>query len=96
VLVEAAPKQVDADRVRQHLLAVPGVLDVHDLHLWTITSGVPALSAHVVVDERTAADGCGGLVLDRLAECLAGEFDVPHSTFQLEPAAHRGHEHPTC
>jgi len=49
-----------------------------------------------VVDERTAADGCGGLVLDRLAECLAGEFDVPHSTFQLEPAAHRGHEHPTC
>ena len=93
VLLEAAPKNVDLTPVRDHILNIPGVVDVHDLHAWTITSGVPVLSAHVVVDDVVLAEGCnGGAVLDKLGECLAGHFDVEHCTFQLESASHRDHE----
>jgi cobalt-zinc-cadmium efflux system protein len=88
VLLEAAPKGVDLDEVRRHLLEAPGVADVHDLHAWTITSGLPVLSAHVVVDR----DADAGAVLDGLAACLTGHFDIEHSTFQLELPEHRGHE----
>ncbi len=93
VLLEATPKGVDLTEVRAHMSRVTGVIDVHDLHAWTITSGVPVLSAHVVVDDATLYGG-GGRVLDRLGECLSGHFDVAHCTFQLEPAGHREHEHP--
>ena len=92
VLLEATPSGVDLDRVRDHMQKVPGVLDVHDLHAWTITSGVPVLSAHVVVDEECIATGRSGEVLDRLGTCLAGHFDVEHCTFQLEPVGHQAHE----
>lgn len=92
VLLEAAPKHVDLAEVRRHLLDAPGVQDVHDLHAWTITSGVPVLSAHVVVDEQVLSDGAGGPILDQLGECLGGHFDVAHCTFQLEPAGHADHE----
>jgi cobalt-zinc-cadmium efflux system protein len=88
VLLEAAPKGVDLAEVRRHLLEAPGVADVHDLHAWTITSGLPVLSAHVVVDR----DADAGAVLDGLAACLSGHFDIEHSTFQLELPEHRGHE----
>jgi cobalt-zinc-cadmium efflux system protein len=91
VLLEATPRGVDLAHVREHIAEIPGVLDVHDLHAWTITSGVPVLSAHVVVADDALAGG-GGPVLDRLGECLAGHFDVEHCTFQLEPAGHRAHE----
>ena len=93
VLLEATPKNVDLAQVRDHICETPGVLDVHDLHAWTITSGIPVLSAHVVVADTALADGGGARVLDRLADCLAGHFDVEHCTFQLEPASHRDHEH---
>ena len=93
VLLEATPKHVDLNEVRDHIRETPGVLDVHDLHAWTITSGVPVLSAHVVAIDEVLADGGGARVLDRLAECMAGHFDVEHCTFQLEPASHRDHEH---
>ena len=92
VLLEATPRGVDMDDVRQHIREVPGVVDVHDLHAWTITSGVPVLSAHVVVDADCVRLGRSGEVLDRLGECLAGHFDVEHCTFQLEPVGHRDHE----
>jgi cation diffusion facilitator family transporter len=94
VLLEAAPKGVDLEEVRAHVLEVPGVLDVHDLHAWTITSGLPVLSAHVVVSEDALADGHGGRVLDALCSCLGSHFDLEHCTFQLESAGHRGHESP--
>ena len=94
VLLEAAPRGVDLDQVRAHVLGVPGVLDVHDLHAWTITSGLPVLSAHVVVSEEALADGHGGRVLDALCSCLGDHFDLEHCTFQLESAGHRGHEAP--
>jgi cobalt-zinc-cadmium efflux system protein len=92
VLLEGTPRGVDLAEVRRHMLAQPGVVDVHDLHAWTITSGVPVLSAHVTVEREVLGDGCGGGMLDRLHHCLREDFDVEHSTFQLEPAGHRDHE----
>ncbi|SNS33821.1 cobalt-zinc-cadmium efflux system protein [Geodermatophilus pulveris] len=94
VLLEAAPRGVDLERVRAHLLGVDGVVGVHDLHAWTITSGLPVLSAHVVVSDEALADGHGGRVLDALGDCLGEHFDVAHCTFQLEAEAHAGHEAP--
>lgn len=92
VLLEAAPRHVNLAEVRDHIRATPGVLDVHDLHAWTITSGQPVLSAHVVVSDDALADGGGARVLDQLGDCLAGHFDVEHCTFQLEPVSHQDHE----
>ena len=92
VLLEATPKGVDLETVREHIREVSGVVDVHDLHAWTITSGVPVLSAHVVVDEACITEGRSGEVLDRLGECLGHHFDVEHCTFQLEPVGHAEHE----
>jgi cobalt-zinc-cadmium efflux system protein len=92
VLLEGAPRGLDLGHVREHILGVPGVLDVHDLHAWTITSGRPVLTAHVVVAEEAIGGDCGASVLDRLADCLDHHFDVAHSTFQLEPSGHRDHE----
>jgi cobalt-zinc-cadmium efflux system protein len=80
VLLEATPKGVDLDEVRTHILEARGVEDVHDLHAWTITSGMNVVSAHVVLEE--AADPPH--VLDELCRCLSGDFDIEHSTFQLE------------
>lgn len=95
VLLEAAPAGVDMIHVRDHILSCGGVVDVHDLHAWTITSGVPVLSAHVVVDDQVLRDTGVGPVLDRLQACLLGHFDVEHSTFQIEPHGHRDHEDAT-
>jgi cobalt-zinc-cadmium efflux system protein len=92
VLLEATPRGVDLDEVRNHIMRVRGVVDVHDLHAWTITSGVPVLSAHVIVDHACISEGRSGEVLDRLGECLGGHFDVSHCTFQLEPVGHQEHE----
>ncbi len=84
VLLEATPKGVDLDEVRRHILDAPGVQAVHDLHAWTITSGMHVVSAHVVL----GPDGEPGRVLDHLSDCLAGDFDIDHSTFQLETPEH--------
>jgi cobalt-zinc-cadmium efflux system protein len=92
VLLEAVPKGTDLAAIRQHILDTPGVLDAHDLHVWTLTSGMPVLSVHVVVDTEVLADNAGGQILDALGECLAHHFDVDHCTFQLEPTGHADHE----
>jgi cobalt-zinc-cadmium efflux system protein len=92
VLLEATPHGVDLAEVREHIKRVRGVVDVHDLHAWTITSGVPVLSAHVIVDHACISEGRSGEVLDRLGECLGGHFDVSHCTFQIEPVGHQEHE----
>ncbi len=85
VLLEATPKGIDMDHVRQHILDAPGVVDCHDLHAWTITSGMNVVSAHVIL-----ADGADPAVtLDALCECLSDDFDIEHSTFQLETADRR-------
>ena len=80
VLLEATPKNVDMTEVRAHILQAEGVRDVHDLHAWTITSGLNVLSAHVIVDEGVQS----AAVLDALCRCLSTQFDIEHSTFQLE------------
>ena len=84
VLLEATPRDVDLAEVRRHILEAPGVQAVHDLHAWTITSGMNVVSAHVVV----GPDANPGAILDHLALCLSGDFDIDHSTFQLETPEH--------
>ncbi|MBN0048630.1 cation transporter [Streptomyces actuosus] len=96
VLLEAAPKGVDMDEVRAHILALDGVEDVHDLHAWTITSGMPVLSAHVVVRSDVLSAIGHEKMLHELQECLGGHFDVEHCTFQLEPGGHAEHEARLC
>lgn len=96
VLLEAAPEDVDMAAVRSHIRALPGVEGVHDLHAWTITSGLPVLSAHVVV-EAEALDTIGHeKMLHELRSCLGEHFDVEHCTFQLEPDGHAAHELRVC
>jgi len=94
VLLEASPRGIDLSEVRRHMTALTGVRDVHELHAWTITSGLAVLSAHVVVDPGVIEDGRCAAILDRLQDCLRGHFDVEHSTFQIEPAGHAAHERP--
>jgi cobalt-zinc-cadmium efflux system protein len=93
VLLEAAPEDVDLEVVRAHLLEAPHVRHVHDLHAWVVTSDLPALSAHVVIEEDCFSNGHAPQILDHLQACIRGHFDVEHSTFQLEPAGHAAHEH---
>lgn len=96
VLLEGAPDDVDIHEVRGHILGVDGVVDVHDLHVWQLTSGVHVMSAHVVVADEALAAATQAQVLDALTECLRDHFDVAHSTFQVEPAsyaAREGHVH---
>ena len=80
VLLEATPEGIDMTHVRRHILEAPGVADVHDLHAWSITSGVNVVSAHVVLGPGAEPSA----VLDHLCECLSDDFDIEHSTFQLE------------
>jgi cobalt-zinc-cadmium efflux system protein len=93
VLLEATPRSVDLAVVREHILAVDHVRDVHDLHASTVATDLPVLSAHVVVDDSCFVDGHLPRLLDHLQSCLAGHFDVEHSTFQFEQAGHTAHEH---
>jgi cobalt-zinc-cadmium efflux system protein len=88
VLLEATPKGVDMAHVRRHILDAPGVADCHDLHAWTITSGMNVVSAHVVLAEGANA----ATTLDALCACLSDDFDIEHSTFQLETADRRRRE----
>jgi cobalt-zinc-cadmium efflux system protein len=73
------------DHVRAHILDAPGVVDCHDLHAWTITSGMNVLSAHVTLEE--GADQAA--TLDALSACRSDDFDIEHSTFQLETVDRR-------
>jgi cobalt-zinc-cadmium efflux system protein len=94
VLLESTPRGLDLDDVRRHLLELPHVHSVHDLHASQIATDLPVLTAHVVVDDSCFHDGHVPQVLDQLQACVAGHFPVAveHSTFQLEPASHAAHE----
>ena len=85
VLLEATPKGIRLEEVRAHILQAEGVGDVHDLHAWTITSGMNVVSAHVTLEPGADPPS----VLDELCRCLSGDFDIEHSTFQLETADRR-------
>jgi cobalt-zinc-cadmium efflux system protein len=92
VLLQGAPDNLDLNDVRVHLAEVAHVLDVHDLHAWTVSSDLPTLSAHVVVDDGCFNSGDAPRILDALQACLEEHFAIAHATFQLEPATHEGHE----
>jgi cobalt-zinc-cadmium efflux system protein len=92
VLLEGTPQSVDLEEVRRHIEEVAEVVSVHDLHAWMLTSDLPVISAHVVVTEGCVEARTMGKVLDHLQDCLAGHFDVEHSTFQLEAETHLDHE----
>lgn len=86
VLMEFTPKGLDLDAVRSHILELDHVRDVHDLHASTIATGLPTITAHVVVDDECFTDGHAAEVLRKVKECVAEHFEVSvlHSTFQIE------------
>ncbi len=92
VLFESTPKGLSVEEIRRHLAGVEGVIDVHDLHAWSITTGMPALSAHVVVGDDPLQERGVGTFLDQLSSCVHEHFGIAHATFQIEPQSHRAHE----
>lgn len=95
VLLEGTPRELDAAEVDAELRAVPGVVAVHDLHLWTITSGRHAVSAHLVVNDAVPVRCGENSVLDAAAAALHDRFGLAHSTLQVEHDEHADHER-TC
>ena len=95
VVLEAVPKGVDLESIREHLESRAHVIAVHDLHVSRIASDLPVLTAHVVVQDECFQDGHAARLLGELQACVAEHFPVPieHSTFQLEPASHAASEH---
>ena len=94
VLMETTPKHIDLASVRARLLATPHVHDVHELHVSQVATGLPVLTAHVVVDESCFNDGDLPRMLDQIQGRLARDFSLQHSTIQFEAAAHAEHERP--
>lgn len=88
VLTQRAPREADTNLIRKHILEQPGVLDVHDLHIWSITTGESVFTVHVVVEDEVFRAGKTGELLHTLSSCLSEHFDVEHSTFQFEPPEH--------
>jgi cobalt-zinc-cadmium efflux system protein len=86
ILLEASPRGIDTQAVGERLARAPGVVEVHDLHIWTITSGFPALSAHVLVGR---GEDCHGRRRE-LELLLRREFGIEHTTLQVDHAGERG------
>ena len=95
VLLEATPRGLALSDVRTRLAAHPHVRQVHDLHVSQVATGLPTLTAHLVVDDSCFHDGHLATMLDELQAALAEDFDVAHSTLQFERATHAAHEHDT-
>ena len=90
VLLEETPAELDMAKVRKHLEGVPGVLEVHDLHANSVSTGLPQLTAHVIVRQGTSAVE-NERILTSMQRCLRDHFpvSVEHTTFQIEPQGHR-------
>jgi len=86
ILLQAAPPDLDLVALRAELAGLPGVVDVHDLHVWTLTSEMESASAHLVIE--TGADSHG--VLDQARELLGSRYEIAHATLQVEASDHRG------
>lgn len=82
ILLEAAPVGIEAREVEQAMLAVPGVRAVHHLHLWSLSSGINALSAHVQIEDQLTSQS--DALLDRMNDLLEERYGIAHSTIQLE------------
>ena len=90
VLLEATPAHVNLAELEQAMLGVEGVASVHDLHIWTITSGIDALSAHVVLTENVQRQPAA--VAEKMAAALKEKFKIDHSTIQVETSSRKGQE----
>ena len=90
ILMEVAPPGVDVDEVENRIKALPGVADVHDLHIWTVTSGLDTATGHVVLDEDAELHA----VLDRVTALLADDYNVTHATIQCEHSSREEHANP--
>ncbi|MGI9597261.1 MAG: cation diffusion facilitator family transporter [Acidimicrobiales bacterium] len=86
ILLQAAPAHIELDRLHRELEHIDGVSDVHDLHVWTLTSEMEAASAHLVTTEGTDPHG----VLDQARALLQTDYGIEHGTFQIEPDTHVG------
>jgi cobalt-zinc-cadmium efflux system protein len=86
ILMEGTPGHVDLGALRKSLLAVEGVMDVHDIHVWTITSGLDAMSGHVTLDNRAPAEE----VLTQVTKILNDDFELHHTTIQVEQVECKG------
>ena len=82
ILLEGAPSGIDMDEVSKSLKKIGGVVDVHDLHVWTISTGMDALSGHVVVRDQMLSQS--SRLLDEIKHLLADKYDIRHTTIQLE------------
>ena len=89
VLMEFTPEGLDLDEVRRHILSIAHVRDVHDVHASTVATGLPTITAHVVVDDECFTDGHAVAMLHQVRECVREHFaiSVQHSTFQIETEA---------
>ena len=98
VLMEFTPVGLDLDEVRRHILELDHVREVHDLHASTVATGLPTLTAHIVVDDECFTDGHAVEMLRVVRHCVAEHFDVSvrHSTFQIETATIGRDEPPAC
>ncbi len=92
ILMEGAPGHVDLADLRTSMLAVPGVVDVHDIHVWTITSGLDAMSGHVTIDKDSPADH----VLSEITLIAQDKFGLHHTTVQVEQVECKGQTSGAC
>jgi len=88
ILLEGTPPEIDMALLNTSLSGIPGVIAVHDLHVWTITSGLDAMSCHLVVDDMAKA----AAILTAANAAMRSEFKLTHTTIQIEDAAHRDGE----
>jgi cobalt-zinc-cadmium efflux system protein len=86
ILIQAAPSGFDVAKLQTELASVPGVVDVHDLHVWTLTSEMDVASAHLMVAAGTDPHG----VLDQARDVLRARYEIAHATLQVEPDDHTG------
>jgi cobalt-zinc-cadmium efflux system protein len=85
IFLEATPAHIDVDELVAEMAAIPGVLGVHDLHVWSITPSIHALSCHLLVEDGTISQGCARLEV--VNELLSSRFAIGHSTIQMETEA---------
>ena len=90
ILLESAPKDISVPALLRDIRAIPRVDDVHDLHVWSIASGMSALSCHVVIADLPPSESAP--ILDRISAMLCEKYRVGHTTIQFESASHGGHE----
>ncbi|HEV8192872.1 MAG TPA: cation diffusion facilitator family transporter [Ktedonobacterales bacterium] len=94
ILLEATPQGLSIPRMAVDMRRIEGVRDVHDLHVWTIASGMRALSCHAIVDDIPPSKSA--MILDRLTALLRTKYDICHTTIQFESTAHTRHEGCAC